>query len=542
MSRTLKLAAACVALACACALLSAEAVGTRQAGTPPAPARQALNEQERRGKELYLRGQSASGRELVAVVGEIDVPGSTVTCAGCHGLRGEGKTEGGVTAGNLTWSNLLKPYGHTHPSGRKHGPFTESSFIRAVTGGVDPDGNELLVAMPRYRMSAGDMADLIAYLKRIEADRDPGLTESSISVGLLVPSAGPLAEAGAAMREVLDAYFQEVNARGGVYSRKLALRVAQAEPDAAAAAAAARGLAEREQVFALVGGVSAGAERELAAVAAETETPFVGPSTLLPQTSTPLNRQVFYLMPGVAEQARALANFAASRPELKPANVAVVAPAGELHEAAAAAFEDQAKRAGLGRVTRHAHRREGFDAARLAAELKAAGAGVVFFLGGGAEAAALLREAAASGWTPHVLALGLFTAGELAQAAPPAFKDRIFVAFPQVPSDVTAAGMAEFRALQAKHKLAPRHAASQLAAFAAGKVFVEALKRAGQDLSRERLITALEGLYDFETGVAPMLTFGPNRRVGAAGAYVLTIDPEKKEYAPGAGWVRANNN
>src|SRR5262249_21794965 len=79
---------------------------------------------ERRGKEIYLRGVSASGREIMALLGEIEVPASTVPCAGCHGLRGEGKTEGGVTAGNLTWTNLIKPYGHTHPSGRKHGPFT----------------------------------------------------------------------------------------------------------------------------------------------------------------------------------------------------------------------------------------------------------------------------------------------------------------------------------------------------------------------------------------------------------------------------------
>ncbi len=85
------------------------------------------------------------------MVGELDVPASTLTCAGCHGLRGEGKTEGGVTAGNLTWSNLVKPYGHTHPSGRKHGPFDEKLFTRSLVQGLDPAGNELAVAMPRYR-------------------------------------------------------------------------------------------------------------------------------------------------------------------------------------------------------------------------------------------------------------------------------------------------------------------------------------------------------------------------------------------------------
>jgi ABC-type branched-subunit amino acid transport system substrate-binding protein len=99
--------------------------------------------------------------------------------------------------------------------------------------------------------------------------------------------------------------------------------------------------------------------------------------------------------------------------------------------------------------------------------------------------------------------------------------------------------MGEFRALLQKYRVEPRHTAAQLSAFAAARIFVEALQRAGRDLTRERLISALEGLYDYETGVTPHLTFGPNRRVGAAGAYVMTIDPVKKEFVPASGWVKA---
>jgi len=540
MSRTVKLIIACLALAGACLAFTPDAPRAQQAQAPAAP--RTLTEQERRGKQVYLRGEGAAGREIVAVVGEIDVPGSTVTCAGCHGAGGEGKTEGGVTAGNLTWSNLLKPYGHTHPSGRKHGPFTESSFIRAVTGGVDPDGNEMLVAMPRYRLAPEDMADLIAYLKRIEFDRDPGLTENSIKVGAVIPATGPLAEMGAAMRDVLSAYFDELNARGGIYSRKVELKFAATGADAASTAANAKALAEREQLFAFVGGVSAGAERELAALAAEHETPFVGPATLLPQTDTPLNRQVFYFMPGVAEQSRALANFAAARPELKGAAAAVVHAGGELYASAAAAAADQLKQAGAPAPARHTYARGAFDAAALVRQLKPSGAKAVFFFGAGGDEAALLREASAAGWTPHVFLLGSFAGPDASAAVTPAFKDKVFLSFPSVPSDVTPEGMAEFRALHAKYKFAARHTSSQLAAFAAARTFAEALKRAGQDLSRERLIAALEGLYDFETGVTPHLTFGPNRRVGAAGAYVVTVDPEKKQYAPVGGWVKASSN
>ena len=113
--------------------------------------RRGLSPEEKRGKGFYLRGESSSGQEITAMMGEIEVPAMTLTCASCHGARGEGKTEGGVTAGNVTWSELTKPYGHAHETGRKHSAFSKTSFVRTVTAGVDPAGNKLSVAMPTYQ-------------------------------------------------------------------------------------------------------------------------------------------------------------------------------------------------------------------------------------------------------------------------------------------------------------------------------------------------------------------------------------------------------
>ncbi|MBC7931304.1 MAG: ABC transporter substrate-binding protein, partial [Rubrivivax sp.] len=264
MSERSKLFAACLALAAACYLFAGARAGGASVQSKDTAAGQAraLTAQERRGKSIYTRGVSASGGEVTATIGELDVPGSTMACAGCHGARGEGMTEGGITAGNVTWSDLTKPAGHAHSTVRRHGPFDEKTFARSMAEGVDPAGNDLLIAMPRYRMSPEDVADLVAYIKRVETDRDPGITDDTIRVGTTLPTRGPLAEAGAAMRDVLMAYFDDVNSRGGIYNRKIELRVAEMGDNASATAARARGLVEREQVFALVGGLSAGADAE----------------------------------------------------------------------------------------------------------------------------------------------------------------------------------------------------------------------------------------------------------------------------------------
>jgi ABC-type branched-subunit amino acid transport system substrate-binding protein len=528
-----------LSLAALCVSVISSAQTQQKPATPETPAQdRPLTPAERRGRAIYFRSETSSKKEVTAMIGDVDVPASTVNCAGCHGRRGEGKTEGGVTAGNLTWNNLIKSYGHTHPNGRKHGPFTESSFAMAVVRGVDPGGNDLVVAMPRYRLSIEDMNDLIAYIKRLEFDRDPGLTSETIDVGVPLPTAPALAETGQAIRAVITAYFDELNAQGGIYNRKIKLHFT--EPGAADTATGLRTLMNGNQVFAFVGGLSAGADKQIAALAREEEIPFIGPATLLPQAEQPPNRYIFYLLPGVREQASALVNFADQQFGLKKQHSAIVFPTTELPSAAGEAALERAKQATGTDATKVAYATGSFDANKLAQQLKTEGATAVFIFGSGSETESFIQAANALQWTPYVFSLGVLASQDLAKSLPASFSKKVFLSFPTVPGDVKTLGIAEYGALVDKYKLQTKHTAAQLAALAAAKVFVEALKRAGADLSREQLITSLESLYDYDTNFTPKLIFGPNRRIGAAGAYVITIDSETKEFVSAGGWVGAN--
>jgi ABC-type branched-subunit amino acid transport system substrate-binding protein len=115
--------------------------------------------------------------------------------------------------------------------------------------------------------------------------------------------------------------------------------------------------------------------------------------------------------------------------------------------------------------------------------------------------------------------------------APIEFDGRIFVAYPTLSSDVTPKGREEYQKLAAKYSLPNEHVQAQLAAFAAAKLMIEGLRRAGRNLSRIRFVEGLEELYAFKTGVTPPLTFGPNRRIGALGAHVVAVDIANKRYA-----------
>src|SRR5215203_2376114 len=335
------------------------------ANTNTAPPRRELTLEEKRGKAFYLRGESSSGQEITALLGDIDVPATTLTCAGCHGARAEGKTEGGVTAGNLTWSYLTKPYGHNDDGGRKHPAFSEASFTRMLTAGLDPAGNKLAVAMPTYRMPQEDMANLISYLKRIEGDTDPGVNDTTIVLGTVLPEKTALSGLAQSMGDVLQAYFAEINSRGGIYNRKIELRVMHG--DAKSTVTNMKRLIDEEQVFAIVSGLSAGAEDGVAALTQEKEVPFVGPSTLMPQRGAPVNRYVFYLLPGLKEQARALAKFAARKPDNANSRVAIVSPDVEFNRVIVASVEQQVKKGSWKSVTTTYYPPDGFNASSCVA-------------------------------------------------------------------------------------------------------------------------------------------------------------------------------
>jgi ABC-type branched-subunit amino acid transport system substrate-binding protein/cytochrome c553 len=497
--------------------------------------RHELTAQEKRGKAFYLRGESASGQEITALMNDVDVPASTLSCAGCHGARGEGRTEGGVTAGNLTWSYLTKPYGHNDEGGRKHGPFTESSFTRMLTSGLDPAGNKLAVAMPTYRMPQQDMADLIAYLKCIETDFDPGISDTKIVIGTVLPEKTAMSGLAQSMNDVLQAYFNEVNSRGGIYNRNIELRVMYG--DAKSTVPNLKHLIDDEQVFAVVSGLTAGAEDGVAALTAEREIPFIGPSTLLPERSSPVNRYIFYLLPGLNEQARALTSFAGKKTETAKLHAAIVAPDLPFNRGIAATIEAQAKKLHWNSVTTSYYQADKFNAADVVRELYEKGVDSVFFVGPGNDSAWLLSEAESTGWKPSVYMLGSLVGRNISDAVTVKMKDRVFLAFPTVPADISGAAAAEYMDLLRRNKLESTHAAAQASAIAAARILVYGLEHCGKDLSRERLITTLEGLYEYDTGLMPKITFGPNRRIGALGAYVVTIDPEKKLFPATLEWV-----
>jgi len=497
-----------------------------------------LTPEEQRGRQIYHEGSSPDGPPISAFVGRsgVKVPAGVLTCASCHGADGLGRPEGGVEPSNVTWGHLATSYGHRHNNGRRHDAFDEITLGAAIVGQVDPAGNALDPAMPRYEMSAEDLAALIAYMMRLESDLDSGLSETAITLGSVLPSEGPYGPFGRAVAATLRATFDEINAEGGIYGRRIDLKLVAYEGGPEATAANARRLVEEERVFAVLGAFALGMERELFAVFAEARVPQVDPITLFAGHEELQDDSTFFLLSGLSDQARALVDYAALHLELAPAAVAVVLADNEIYGDIARAIERQAAARGWPppSVIRVGAGRDA--AARRLEELRDSGAEAVFYFGPAEGLNGFAAAAAARDWRPRIFLSGPI-AGRQALGLPAAFQDHVYLAYPNLPGDQSPEGTAAFRALHKKHGLPREHLAAQVTAYAAARVLVEGLRRAGRALSREALVAALDGLARLDTGQTPPVSYGPNRRVGVLGAHVLSVDLEAKRVRPETTWV-----
>ncbi|MDR6712412.1 ABC-type branched-subunit amino acid transport system substrate-binding protein [Pseudomonas hunanensis] len=465
-----------------------------------------LTPAEHAGKRLYREGVASGDAQVVARVGvgDMSVPASVLPCAGCHGRDGRGRSEGGVRPSSLDWQRLSAGQGLRQANGRSYAAYTDASLARAIQHGLDPAGNRLDPAMPRFDMSLADQRNLTAYLKRLGDERDPGVEPNVLRLGTLLPASGPLAEAGRVVRAVLDDGLAQLNQQGGIHGRRLQLVVLDPGEDAASAGLALQRLLDDESIFALISPLAPLLDARLAAELERRGVPLIGSS---PRSGD--SPQMFDPMPGLSEQLLSVATHARDALGLASDSLRVVY-----------AEQDQAL---LAEAVRQRLQRAGWNLPpALAFAGQAPDAQGIVFVGRGQALIALTQALASAGRTPYLLAASGQVAGALPQLAPQ-WSQRLFLAYPVVPGDWTEAGRASLAALQQRQGLDARQAALQVNTLCALRLLAEALKQVGRDASRERLVSALEGLHDVDTGLTPLLGFGPGRRQGMAGAHVVAV-------------------
>ncbi|MEJ2763553.1 c-type cytochrome [Photobacterium sp. MCCC 1A19761] len=123
------------------------------------------------GEQIYFTGRSLSGSPITYQGGHMHARMHLAACADCHGVQQEGGQRMypifWLTAPPLTREALFSAHEDEHEEKNEHGDhqaYTRVSLKKAITAGVDPSGEPLDSAMPRWQMSESDLEDLVDYL------------------------------------------------------------------------------------------------------------------------------------------------------------------------------------------------------------------------------------------------------------------------------------------------------------------------------------------------------------------------------------------
>lgn len=463
-------------------------------------ARGQLSPEEEEGRQIYMTGRTSGSDRILARIGDDTgegTPAAGLQCTSCHGADGRGRPEGGAEPSDVRWLALSRPTTSAAPRARP--AYSDELLFRAVTRGLDSAGNALDPVMPRYQMSRASAAFLTAYLKTLGVKSDPGVTAAAVRVGILLPPGGTGSTLGPTVRAVLSAFFNEANRNGGIFGRNLEPRFLEVPAEPGRRPDAIQAFISDAQPFALVASFLAGTDDTSPTFWQDLHVPVAGALSHASHTADGRNRYVFYLDGGLDGQVKALMemavkNWLASKPDF-----AVVS--SPENQSRADAVVDSL-------------RAIGWTNANAVASANSLEAQVLLVLNG-------VSELSGPGGKVVLVPGSLLNPGLMRRGT--ATGGRLFTAFPMLPSDATADGLAEYKRLADTYHLDPGLEAAQFAAIASAKLFTEALTRAGRDLTRERFIDIMQNIQDFQTGFAPPISFGATRREGLQ-SHVLEID------------------
>ncbi|MEI6042856.1 MAG: ABC transporter substrate-binding protein [Chloroflexota bacterium] len=364
-----------------------------------------------------------------------------------------------------------------------------------------------------------------------QVGNNSGLTESEVVIGSWGPQSGPAA-AYSVVDRTIDAYFKKVNADGGINGRKIKFIFQDDAYQASQTQAVVKKMVEQDKVFAFVAGLGTSNNLAVMDYLVQNGVPHVAPATGSTTISKPLKKNVFALQTNYFTEATLLTRYALET--LKVKKIAVFYQddgfGRESLDSITAAAKAEGRPIAEGSAVSYQTTDKDFSSQAL--KLQATGADAVIFWSVPGPTGAILQELDRIGYKPTLLLTmaandaslfklsantidGAWISSWLPDVTDPDSKDPKVLAF------------REFMA-----KWAPNETASGFAAtgYAQAQLMAEALKRAGKDLTREKLIQALEAMQHWNEGLAYNVSYSPENHQGQNSVQFMQADAKRGKF------------
>jgi branched-chain amino acid transport system substrate-binding protein len=357
-----------------------------------------------------------------------------------------------------------------------------------------------------------------------------GVTANEIKIGVYAPLTGYASYFGPSLRNGFTMAVDEVNEAGGIHGRKLKFILEDDAGDATKAVAACKKLIVRDKVFMLFGGVLAHSAVAASRLADAEKVPFVVVSAAEEVVRT-YKKHCFIIAMTTWTSSRLMVDFAIN--ELKAKRVGIIYQTGTYGQPGGEGFIARLKKYGLEPVATVVHKIGDTDYTAQILKLKEVNPDVVLTYSYTKEGAMMVRQAWEKGFrTKWVMS----TTGNIPSVIDLATKDAVagrYYALNLTSDIVEGPKLKKFNETYAKKF--PADAARpdfpndrDTLSYLTGKVIAEGLRKCGPEVTREKFITALESINNFQTDIFPPAKFSPNDHDGTKSTYWVMYDENGK--------------
>lgn len=347
---------------------------------------------------------------------------------------------------------------------------------------------------------------------------------STIKLGQSLPLTGPLTELGSEYRDGATAYFKWANSKGGVNGRKIELLTLDDAYVVDKTVANARKLLDEDNVFAFFGMFGSANYAALMPIINERSVPSVAPYTGSDGLRAQASPTTFWLRASYGDETEKIVDQLTT---LGINRIAVFYQDDAFGKAGLAGVEAALSKRKLKVLATGVYDKTKNDVADAVKTIGTADPQAVVMISTYKPTAAFVKQMRLSGKLPQFFALSVVGLKALSAELG---AEAAGVAISQVvpfPDNSTAPVVREMRQLPAAMMPSAGVTYTTLEGFIAAKVMTEALRRAGPQLSREKLISALESMRDFDVGGFPV-NYAGGSHLGSRFAEVTIVSKSGK--------------
>jgi len=329
---------------------------------------------------------------------------------------------------------------------------------------------------------------------------EDGVTDKDITIGSCAALTGPAQDLGIETVRGAKAYLDYVNGKGGVNGRKITLNSLDDGYDPDKAIACFKQQMDAK-VFALGFFVGTPTAVKYAPLATNAKVPLVGLFTGAEILRNPVKRYVINVRASYFNETED--QVAHLWDDVGAHKIAVLYQDDAFGAAVLAGVKKALEKRGSAPAALGSFARNTLDVDTGMNAVKAAAPDAVVLVGAYAPLAEIVKRAKAANWTPRFLTVSFVGTSPFIAAAGEAAEGVVITQVVPPPSRADLPTVKLYRQLIVKAGGTPSF--TSLEGFADAMILVEGLKRAGKDLTREKLIDSIESIKDFDMGLGAQL-------------------------------------